>query len=159
MVPDEPTIEFRLDRASGMPAYRQIVDQVRRSLRLGLLQPGDQLPTVRDVVRRLAINPNTVHRAYRDLEQLGLAEGRRGSGTFVVAPPVEVSGREEELFDALRAWVAEARSAGVDDETIEAMVAGAMGLGAGRPGDDGDRTIQDGTGGGGDGDHDESEAG
>ena len=78
-----PLIEFRLDRQSGVPAYRQLIDQVRYALRLGLLRPGDQLPTVRDVVRQIAINPNTVHRAYRDLEQQGLTEGRPGSGTFV----------------------------------------------------------------------------
>ena len=63
----EPTIQFRLDRSSGVPAYRQLVDQVRQALRLGILRPVDQLPTVRDVVKQVAINPNTVHRAYRDL--------------------------------------------------------------------------------------------
>src|SRR5665213_2594997 len=80
---DQPLIQFRLDRHSGLPVYRQIVDQVRQALRLGVLRPGDQLPTVRDVVEQIAINPNTVHRAYRELEQQGLTEGRPGSGTFV----------------------------------------------------------------------------
>jgi len=75
----EPTIEFRLDRTSGVPAYRQLVDQVRQALQLGILRPGDQLPTVRDVVRQIAINPNTVHRAYRELEQQGLTEGDRAA--------------------------------------------------------------------------------
>ena len=66
----EPTVQFRLDRKSGVPAYRQVVDQVRRAVRLGILRPGDQLPTVRDVVKQIAINPNTVHRAYRDLASI-----------------------------------------------------------------------------------------
>src|ERR1039457_6879938 len=79
----EPTLQFRLDRKSGVPAYRQVVDQVRRALRLGVLRPGDQLPTVRDVVEQIAINPNTVHRAYLELEQQGLIEGQPGRGTFV----------------------------------------------------------------------------
>src|ERR1700689_2855579 len=78
-----PNIRFRLDRKSGVPAYRQVGDQVRQALRLGILKPGDQLPTVRDVVKQIAINPNTVHRAYRDLEAQGLTEGRPGSGTFI----------------------------------------------------------------------------
>ena len=77
------TIRFRLDARTGLPPYRQLVEQVRQALRLGTLVPGDQLPTVRAVVREVAINPNTVHRAYRELEQQGLVEGRQGQGTFV----------------------------------------------------------------------------
>jgi len=121
-----PTIEFRLDRASGMPAYRQLVDQVRQALQLGILLPGDQLPTVRDVVRQIAINPNTVHRAYRDLEQQGLIEGRPGSGTFVKrsldAAPEQRAGLQRDVA----AWVRDARQAGLDDEGIAALVAEAM---------------------------------
>ena len=76
-------IEFHLDSRSGVSAYLQLVQQVRRALRLGLLAEGDQLPTVKDVARQLAINPNTVLKAYRDLERDGLVAPRPGVGTFV----------------------------------------------------------------------------
>src|ERR1700751_1441919 len=78
-------VEFRLDPGSGVPTYLQLVHQVEHALRLGYLQPGDQLPKVRDVVASLAINPNTVLKAYRALEVKGLAAGRPGQGTFVQA--------------------------------------------------------------------------
>ncbi len=122
----EPTIEFRLDRRSGVPAYRQLVDQVRHALRLGLLQPGDRLPTVRDVVRQIAINPNTVHRAFRELEQQGLTEGRPGSGTFVVASLSDAPEQQSRLRDDLQRWMQAARAAGLGDEAISALVADAM---------------------------------
>src|ERR1700720_1953833 len=77
-------IEFRLDLGSGVPTYLQLVHQVQHALRLGYLAPGDQLPKVRDVVASLAINPNTVSKAYRELEMKGLAIGRPGQGTFVL---------------------------------------------------------------------------
>ena len=76
-------IEFRLSERSGVPTYLQLVQQVRQAVRLGLLQPGDRLPTVKEVVGKLAINPNTVLKAYRELDHEGLVEGRRGQGTFV----------------------------------------------------------------------------
>src|SRR5438477_24419 len=76
-------IEFRLDQRSGVPTYLQLVQQVKQALRLGILQPGDQLPTVKEVVGKLAINPNTVLKAYRELDHEGVTEGRRGQGTFV----------------------------------------------------------------------------
>jgi len=122
----EPTIEFRLDRSSGVPAYRQLVDQVRQALQLGILRPGDQLPTVRDVVRQIAINPNTVHRAYRELEQQGLTEGRPGSGTFVKRSLDAAPEQRADLQRTLEAWVRAARGAGLDDEGIAALVAEAM---------------------------------
>src|ERR1700752_4408681 len=78
-------IEFRLDAASGVPTYLQLVQQVEQALRLGYLKPGDQLPKVRDVVASLAINPNTVLKAYRELETKGLTAGRPGQGTFIEA--------------------------------------------------------------------------
>ena len=78
-------IEFRLDPASGVPTYLQLVHQVEHALRLGYLKPGDQLPKVRDVVASLAINPNTVSKAYRELETKDLIEGRPGQGTFILA--------------------------------------------------------------------------
>jgi GntR family transcriptional regulator len=119
----EPTIQFRLDRRSGVPAYRQVVDQVRRALRLGLLRPGDQLPTVRDVVKQIAINPNTVHRAYRDLEAQGLTEGRQGSGTFIRRSLSKVPDKQPVLQRQLEKWMRAARAAGLGDEAITALVA------------------------------------
>jgi GntR family transcriptional regulator len=119
----EPTIQFRLDRKSGVPAYRQVVDQVRRAVRLGILRPGDQLPTVRDVVKQIAINPNTVHRAYRDLEAQGLTEGRPGSGTFVRRTLSRVPDEQPQLQLHLEKWMRAARAAGLGDEAIAALVA------------------------------------
>ena len=119
----EPTLQFRLDRKSGVPAYRQVVDQVRRALRLGILRPGDQLPTVRDVVKQIAINPNTVHRAYRDLEAQGLTEGRPGSGTFIRRTLSKVPDEQPQLQRQLEKWMRAARAAGLGDEAIAALVA------------------------------------
>ena len=121
-------IEFRLDRHSGVPAYRQIIDQVRHAIHLGILQPGDQLPTVREVVRQITINPNTVHRAYRELELQGLTEGRTGSGTFVRRSLSEVSDRQPELLNQLELWIKRAREAGLEIEAVEALIAEAMHL-------------------------------
>jgi len=122
----ESMIRFRLDVKSGVPAYRQLVDQVRQALRLGLLRPGDQLPTVRDVVRQIAINPNTVHRAYRDLEQQGLTEGRPGSGTFITRALARVPEQQKALQRQLEKWMRSAREAGLGEEAISALVAEAM---------------------------------
>ncbi|MGI8762002.1 MAG: GntR family transcriptional regulator [Jatrophihabitantaceae bacterium] len=113
-------IEFHLDSRSGVPPYQQLVQQVQRSLRLGLLVAGDQLPTVKDVVAALAINPNTVLKAYRELEHAELVAPRPGVGTFVVAT---LSGdslaSHGPLRRDLRRWLDKARRAGVDDESIE----------------------------------------
>src|ERR1700722_12463626 len=119
----EPTLQFRLDRKSGVPAYRQVVDQVRQALRLGILRPGDQLPTVRDVVKQIAINPNTVHRAYRDLEAQGLTEGRPGSGTYIRRSLSRVPDQQPRLQRQLEKWMRTARAAGLGDEAIAALVA------------------------------------
>lgn len=75
--------QFKLDSASGVPVYRQLMDQVRTGLASGTLAPGDQLPTVRQVAVDLAINPNTVLRAYRELEIRGTLDSQQGTGTFV----------------------------------------------------------------------------
>jgi GntR family transcriptional regulator len=122
----EPAIQFRLDRTSGVPAYRQLIDQVRQALRLGILRPGDQLPTVRDVVKQVAINPNTVHRAYRDLEHQGLAEGRPGSGTFIRRSLSKVPDEQPALLQQLEEWICSAKEVGLGDEAIAALVAEAM---------------------------------
>src|SRR5665213_552546 len=118
-------IHFRLDPRSGVPPYRQLIDQVRQMVSLGLLRAGDQLPSVREVMRQITINPNTVHRAYRDLEAEGLVEGQQGRGTFVRAVPVPATAPERlaELHQELVTWVAKAHAAGLDDEGISALVA------------------------------------
>ncbi|HKD89926.1 MAG TPA: GntR family transcriptional regulator [Streptosporangiaceae bacterium] len=121
------SVAFRLDHGSGVPTYLQLVQQVEQALRLGLIGPGDQLPTVKDVVQTLAINPNTVMKAYRELEHRGLAAGRPGQGTFVKAALQRVSGPEQvALAQRLRAWVRDAVASGLDDESIAAIFAAAM---------------------------------
>jgi GntR family transcriptional regulator len=119
-------IEFHLDSRSGVPTYLQVVQQVRQAIRLGILRPGDQLPTVKEVVASLTINPNTVLHAYRQLDLEGLVEGRRGVGTFVASasappPPGDLKG----LQSSLDRWLARARAAGLDDESIQALFAAA----------------------------------
>jgi GntR family transcriptional regulator len=115
-------IEFRLDSRSGVSPYLQLVQQVRQSLRLGLLAPGDQLPTVKDVVGRLAINPNTVLKAYRELEHEGLVGGRPGVGTFVTGTLSDASlAAHGPLRRDLERWLTKARLAGLDEESIEAL--------------------------------------
>src|ERR1700721_2674359 len=117
-------IEFRLDSASGVPTYLQLVHQVEHSLRLGYLKPGDQLPKGRDVVASLAINPNTVSKAYRELETKGLIVGRPGQGTFIEATLTQVALPElTGLRRSLRGWLAKADGAGLDESGIAALVA------------------------------------
>src|SRR5918999_4802776 len=100
-------IEFHLDAASGLSPYQQIVRQVRHALRLGLLREGDQLPTVKDVVAKLAINPNTVLKAYRELEYEGLVAARPGVGTFVTRTLTDQSlAAHGPLREELRGWLA-----------------------------------------------------
>src|ERR1700716_700674 len=114
-------IEFHLDSRSGASPYLQLVQQVRRGLRLGRLVVGDQLPTVKEVVSQLAINPNTVLKAYRELEHAGLAAARPGVGTFVTTTLSDSSlAAHGPLRRDLQRWIAKARQAGLDDESIEA---------------------------------------
>jgi GntR family transcriptional regulator len=115
-------IEFHLDSRSGVSPYLQVVHQVRQALRLGLLHEGDQLPTVKDVVARLAINPNTVLKAYRELERDGLVAARPGIGTFVIKTLSDASlAAHGPLRQDLARWLAKARRAGLDEESIEAL--------------------------------------
>ncbi|HTU80068.1 MAG TPA: GntR family transcriptional regulator [Solirubrobacteraceae bacterium] len=115
-------IEFQLDARSGVAPYLQLVQQVRHALRLGLLQEGDQLPTVKEVVGGLAINPNTVLKAYRELEHAGLVAARPGVGTFVTATLSDESlAAHAPLRRELQRWLLKARKAGLDDESIEAL--------------------------------------
>ena len=116
-------IRFRVDGRSGTPPYLQIVQQVRHALRIGVLSVGDQLPSVREVVAVTAVNPNTVLKAYRDLEREGLVEARAGHGTFVRSrPPGPAPGTHARLGRTLAVWVREARAAGLDDESIESLL-------------------------------------
>ena len=115
-------IEFHLDARSGVAPYRQLIHQVRHALRLGLLNEGDQLPKVKDVVAGLAINPNTVLKAYRELEYEGLAAARPGVGTFVTKTIADESvAAHQELSQDLAGWLSKARAAGLDDQSIEAL--------------------------------------
>lgn len=81
--PQEAPFRFTLDLRSGVPVYRQIIDQVMGGIAASSLSPGDQLPTVRQLAVDLAINPNTVIRAYRELELLGVLDTQQGTGTFI----------------------------------------------------------------------------
>jgi len=115
-------IEFHLDTRSGIAPYMQLIQQVRRAMRLGLLSEGDQLPTVKDVVSRVAINPNTVLKAYRELEHEGLVSPRPGLGTFVTRTLTdETVTAHAPLRTELQRWLSKARAAGLDDESIEAL--------------------------------------
>jgi GntR family transcriptional regulator len=116
-------IEFHLDSRSGVSPYMQLIQQVRHALRLGLLKEGDKLPTVKDVVARVAINPNTVLKAYRELEYEGLVQPRPGLGTFVTRSlgSEENLAAHEPLRRDLEGWLAKARDAGLDEESIEAL--------------------------------------
>jgi GntR family transcriptional regulator len=115
-------IEFHLDTRTGVAPYLQLIQQVRQALRLGLLREGDQLPTVKDVSGSLAINPNTVLKAYRELEYEGLASARPGVGTFVTKTLSSDSiAAYSELSNDLEGWISKARAAGLDDESIGAI--------------------------------------
>jgi GntR family transcriptional regulator len=115
-------IEFQLDTTSGVATYLQLVQQVRQALQLGILEPGDRLPTAQQVVTKLAINPNTVLKAYRELERDGLVSARPGIGTFVTRSLADDSlAAHEPLRRDLERWLGRARAAGVDDESIEAL--------------------------------------
>jgi GntR family transcriptional regulator len=116
-------IQFHLEPRSGVATYLQIVQQVKEALRLGTIEIGDQLPTVREVVAELAINPNTVAKAYRDLEREGLVVARQGRGTFVSSTLALASLRHHDALRAdLELWLASAVRAGLDDESIRALV-------------------------------------
>ncbi len=114
---------FHLTSRSGLPPYAQLVEQVRQALLSGVLRPGDRLPTVKEVAGSLAVNPNTVSKAYRDLEYQGLVEGRQGVGTFVVrlpdGPPPLV---RAQLSKGLSTWIGKARDAGLSDADMESLL-------------------------------------
>ncbi|MHA5049689.1 GntR family transcriptional regulator [Streptomyces sp. SD15] len=120
-------LEFRIDRRSGVPAFQQIVQQTKQALRLGVLVPGDRLPTAKEVSEISAVNPNTTLKAYRELEREGLVEPRPGQGTFVrrsLARPQ--TGTDSPLYGELVAWMSKAGAAGLEQEDVAALVASAM---------------------------------
>ena len=115
-------IELYLDRRSGTNPYLQIVEQVKRALLLGTLQVGDKLPTLKEVVGKLMVNPNTVLRAYRELEYEGLIETKPGLGSFVSRSLAGPALRyHPKLRSALLDWLKEAREAGLDEDSILAL--------------------------------------
>ncbi|WNC03327.1 GntR family transcriptional regulator [Streptomyces sp. CGMCC 4.7035] len=116
-------VEFRIDRRSGIAAYQQIVQQTKQALRLGVLMPGDRLPTAKEVAETCAVNPNTTLKAYRELEREGLVEPRPGLGTFIrrsLARPQ--AGADSPLRGELEAWMTRAREAGLEREDVTALV-------------------------------------
>jgi GntR family transcriptional regulator len=116
-------MSFQLNPGSGLPAYLQLVQQVKQALRMGILDIGDKLPTVKEVVAEVAVNPNTVMKAYWQLEHEGLVEGRQGVGTFVASRPAgPLPAIQHRLARNLERWVQAAREAGLDDDGIESMV-------------------------------------
>lgn len=117
-------IEFRIDRRAGVAAYMQIVQQARQAVLLGHLRVGDQLPTAREVVAATGINPNTVLRAYRQLDAEGIVETRPGSGTFVTAaPPQGFSAGQPALTASMTDWCADAKRAGLSKAEALALAA------------------------------------
>ncbi|MFE0627383.1 GntR family transcriptional regulator [Streptomyces sp. NPDC058864] len=120
-------VEFRIDRRSGIAAYQQIVQQTKQALRLGVLMPGDRLPTAKEVAETSAVNPNTTLKAYRELEREGLVEPRPGLGTFIrrsLARPQ--AGADSPLRGELEAWMTRAQEAGLEREDVAALVAAVL---------------------------------
>jgi GntR family transcriptional regulator len=116
-------IVFRVDAGSDVPIYRQLVQQVRRDVMLGRLRPGDQLPSVKEVVNALSVNPNTVVKAFSELEHQGMVVRRQGVGTFVAAaPPVASLGVAPRLLGSLARWVDRARQEGLSAEQIRMLL-------------------------------------
>ncbi|MEU2110356.1 GntR family transcriptional regulator [Streptomyces sp. NPDC019507] len=120
-------VAYRIDRGSGVPTYVQIVEQTERALRMGTLKVGDKLPTAKEVVAATAVNPNTVLRAYRDMERAGLVELRRGLGTFVTRSLARPGAEADSPLRAeLTDWTARARAAGLERADILALVTAAL---------------------------------
>ncbi len=120
-------MEFQLDPRSGTPTYLQLTQQVKQALLLGTLLPGDQLPTAREVVAKLAINPNTVLKAYRELQREGLVGARAGQGTFVEhGTGISLLARHVKLKAELTHWLAAARAAGLGVEDVQALFGAAV---------------------------------
>lgn len=120
----QSTFRFRLDNASGVPVYRQLIDQVQAGIATGSLSVGYQIPTVRQVAVDLAINPNTVMRAYRELEIRGVLDTQQGTGTFIAPQPAQIddNDRARRLDQLLDEFVARAGAGGFTlAEVVEAL--------------------------------------
>ena len=116
-------LSLRVDGRTGVPPYLQLAQQIRQAIVAGVLAPGDQLPTVKEIVAMVAVNPNTVFKSLRELEHEGLVEGRPGAGTFVLRrPPGPTPGRHVALRRSLERWIGQARGSGMDDRSIEGLV-------------------------------------
>jgi GntR family transcriptional regulator len=127
---------FRVDVGSGIPIYRQLVQQVRRDVMLGRLRPGDQLPSVKEVVDALSVNPNTVVKAFGELEHQGLVVRRQGVGTFVAAAPSVTSlSVAPKLLGSLTRWVDRARQEGLSAEQVRMLLEVALDEPAAGPAD------------------------
>ncbi len=117
-------VEFRIDRRNGVAPYVQLVQQVKQALRLGALQPGDKLPTAKEVVAATAINPNTVLKAYRELDREGLVEAKPGVGTFVLRSlSSPQTAADSPLRAELAAWMDRAHRFGLEHEDVTALFA------------------------------------
>ncbi len=120
-------LDFRIDATGGVPPYSQLVAQVKQALRLGWLQPGDKLPTVHEVAASVAINPNTVQKAYKELEHEGLVAGRPGQGTFVQRSLSQSTPASLVMLTRrLERWIVAARAAGLDEDGIMDLVRATM---------------------------------
>jgi DNA-binding transcriptional regulator YhcF (GntR family) len=120
-------LQFQIDRRGGLAPYLQLVQQVEQAIRLGTLVPGDQLPTAKSVVAALGINPNTVLKAYRELEHRGLVDARPGVGTFVrTGAPMASMPEHPRLRSRLASWMLSARAAGLAEDDVQALVTSAL---------------------------------
>jgi Predicted transcriptional regulators len=122
-------VRWHVNPHSGVPLYVQIEEQIKTAIASGVLQPGDRLPAVRELALELTINPNTVARAYRELERAGLIDTTPGRGTFVKAaqaPPMAETERRQRLAGIVRLMVTEARALGFSDDDIVAAVQAAL---------------------------------
>ena len=117
-------MEFRIDAAARQPIYRQIVEQVREAVARGRIAPEERLPSVRELSRTLVVNPNTVARAYSELEREGILNTRQGLGVFVAAPKIELTkkARKERLFEILDRLLTEAVCLGFTADEVAAAV-------------------------------------
>ncbi|RJP16030.1 MAG: GntR family transcriptional regulator [Candidatus Abyssobacteria bacterium SURF_5] len=115
---------IHIDPADGLPIYLQIANEVRHSIAVGALRPGEQLPSVREVAEQITVNPNTVAKAYRELELQGILETRRGTGTFVSQQAVKISRKEKDqiLIKLIDRLLDEARHLQVSEEELLRLV-------------------------------------
>lgn len=115
---------FHIDPSSGTPIYRQIFDQVRQAVAGGTMRPGDRLPSVRDLAVELAVNPNTIAKAYQELEREGVIETPRGRGSFISAqtPELTENERSERLRTAIDRLIAEAYHLNVPDGELPELL-------------------------------------